>query len=118
VLYVTTTTFSVRVGHSTKSRLERLARNTGRSRSDLAAEAIAAYLDTNEWQISGVTRALASLDQGKGSAGKKENPRGALLCLGRGPWGSLTGHGCVWGVPATYNLLTLCSADELKIGNA
>jgi predicted transcriptional regulator len=38
--------------------------NTGRSRSFLAAEAIAAYLDTNEWQISGVTRALASLDRG------------------------------------------------------
>jgi predicted transcriptional regulator len=63
-----TTTFSVRVGRSTKSRLERLARNTGRSRSFLAAEAIAAYLDTNEWQISGITKALASLDRGKGIA--------------------------------------------------
>jgi predicted transcriptional regulator len=51
-----TTTFSVRVGRSTKSRLERLARNTGRSRSFLAAEAIAAYLDTNEWQISGISK--------------------------------------------------------------
>jgi predicted transcriptional regulator len=65
---MTTTTFSVRVGRSTKSRLERLARNTGRSRSFLAAEAISAYLDTNEWQISGITKALASLDRGKGIA--------------------------------------------------
>jgi RHH-type rel operon transcriptional repressor/antitoxin RelB len=65
---MTTTTFSVRVGRSTKSRLEKLAKNTGRSRSYLAAEAISAYLDTNEWQISGITRALTSLDRGKGIA--------------------------------------------------
>ena len=65
---MTTTTFSVRVGRSTKSRLEQLAKNTGRSRSYLAAEAISAYLDTNEWQISGITKALASLDRGKGIA--------------------------------------------------
>jgi RHH-type rel operon transcriptional repressor/antitoxin RelB len=63
-----TTTFSVRVGRSAKSRLEKLAKNTGRSRSFLAAEAITAYLDTNEWQISGIARSLASLDRGKGIA--------------------------------------------------
>src|SRR5664280_856951 len=71
VLYCThmnTTTFSVRVGRSTKSRLEKLAKSTGRSRAFLAAEAISAYLDTNEWQISGIARALASLDRGKGIA--------------------------------------------------
>jgi predicted transcriptional regulator len=65
---MTTTTFSVSVGRSTKSRLERLAKNTGRSRSLLAAEAISAYLDTNEWQVAGITKALASLDRGKGIA--------------------------------------------------
>jgi predicted transcriptional regulator len=63
-----TTTFSVRVGRSTKSRLEKLAKSTGRSRAFLASEAITAYLDTNEWQVSGIARALASLDQGKGIA--------------------------------------------------
>jgi len=61
-----TDTFSVRVGRSTKSKLEKLAKSTGRSRSFLAAEAISAYLDINEWQISGITRALTSLDRGKG----------------------------------------------------
>jgi RHH-type rel operon transcriptional repressor/antitoxin RelB len=69
VLYCThmnTTTFSVRVERSTKSRLEKFAKSTGRSRAFLAAEAISAYLDTNEWQISGITKALASLDRGKG----------------------------------------------------
>jgi hypothetical protein len=48
---MTTTTFSVLVGRSTKSHLERLAKNAGRSRSFLAAEAISAYLDTNERQL-------------------------------------------------------------------
>src|SRR3982074_1748236 len=69
VIYCThmnTDTFSVRVDRSTKSRLEKLAKSTGRSRSFLAAEAIAAYLDTNEWQISGITAALSSLDRGRG----------------------------------------------------
>ena len=60
--------FSVRVDRSTKSRLQKLAKSTGRSRSFLAAEAIAAYLDTNEWQISGITAALSSLDRGKAIA--------------------------------------------------
>jgi predicted transcriptional regulator len=63
---MTTTTFSVRVGRSTKDRLEKLAKSTGRSRSYLAAEAISAYLDTNEWQVAGITKAIASLDAGKG----------------------------------------------------
>jgi RHH-type transcriptional regulator, rel operon repressor / antitoxin RelB len=62
---MTTTTFSVRVGRSTKHRLEKLAKTTGRSRSFLAAEAIVAYLDTNEWQVAGITKALTSLDRGK-----------------------------------------------------
>ena len=36
-----------------KSEAAKLAKSTGRSRSYLAAEAIAAYLDTNEWQVAG-----------------------------------------------------------------
>ena len=67
-IHMTTSTFSVRVGRTTKSRLEKLAKTTGRSRSFLAAEAISAYLDTNEWQVAGITKALASLDRGKGIA--------------------------------------------------
>jgi predicted transcriptional regulator len=71
VLYckpLNTETFSVRLDRSAKTRLQKLAKNTGRSRSFLAAEAISAYLDTNEWQISDITHALASLDRGKGIA--------------------------------------------------
>lgn len=59
------TTFTVRVDTGVKKRLERLAKSTGRSRSFLAAEAINEYLDTNEWQVSGVKGAIASLDRGE-----------------------------------------------------
>ena len=60
------TTFTVRVEPQVKKRLEKLARSTGRSRSFLAAEALNAYLDVNEWQVAGVKRAIASLDRGEG----------------------------------------------------
>ena len=60
------TTFTVRVNPVAKKRLERLAKNTGRSRSFLAAEAINEYLDVNEWQVSGIKQAIASLDRGEG----------------------------------------------------
>jgi len=60
------TTFTVRVDAAAKKRLERLAKSTGRSRSFLAAEAIHAYLDVNEWQVAGIKRAIASLDRGDG----------------------------------------------------
>ena len=61
-----TETVTMRVRSALKKRLEKLARSTGRSRSFLATEAIAAYLDTNEWQISGIVAALSSLDRGTG----------------------------------------------------
>jgi predicted transcriptional regulator len=60
------TTFTVRVDSAVKKRLEKLAKNTGRSRSFLAAEAINEYLDINEWQVAGINQAAVSLDQGEG----------------------------------------------------
>jgi predicted transcriptional regulator len=60
------TTFTVRIDPGVKKRLERLAKSTGRSRSFLAAEAIDGYLEVNEWQVAGIKRAVASLDQGEG----------------------------------------------------
>lgn len=59
-------TFTVRVGPEIKKRLASLAASTGRSRSFLTAEALAAYLDANEWQVAGVRKALTSLDRGAG----------------------------------------------------
>jgi predicted transcriptional regulator len=56
-----TATITMRVRNALKKRLEKMARSTGRSRSFLATEAISAYLDDNEWQISGIAAALSSL---------------------------------------------------------
>jgi RHH-type rel operon transcriptional repressor/antitoxin RelB len=60
------TTFTVRVDATAKKRLDKLAKNTGRSRSFLAAEAINEYLDVNEWQVAGIKQAIISLDRGEG----------------------------------------------------
>src|SRR6266567_1487328 len=60
--------FTVRVDAVAKNRLEKLAKNTGRSRSFLAAEAINEYLDVNEWQVAGIKQAITSLDRGEGVA--------------------------------------------------
>jgi RHH-type transcriptional regulator, rel operon repressor / antitoxin RelB len=64
-------TITMRVRNALKKRLEKMARSTGRSRSFLATEAISAYLDDTEWQISGIAAALASLDRGKGIPHKR-----------------------------------------------
>ena len=63
---MTTDTVSVRLHRATKVRLQKLAKNTGRSRAFLAAEAIEEYLDINEWQVAGIVGAMTSLDRGKG----------------------------------------------------
>jgi predicted transcriptional regulator len=65
---MTIATFTVRVNATVKKRLERLAKSTGRSRSFLAAEALDAYLDVNEWQVAGIQQAVASLDRREGIA--------------------------------------------------
>ena len=58
-------TFTIRVDEADKVRLEALARSTGRSRSFLAAEAIAEYLAVNEWQIARIRSAMEALDRGE-----------------------------------------------------
>ena len=59
-------TFTVRVDSAVKKRLEKLAKSTGRTRSFLAAEAIAEYVDVNEWQVAGIRQAMQSMDRGEG----------------------------------------------------
>jgi len=61
--YMPSETFTVRVDADIKKRLAKLAKSTGRSRSFLTAEAIAEYLDTNEWQVAGIKAALTSAEQ-------------------------------------------------------
>ena len=48
----------------TKARLEKLAKETERTESRLAAEAIRSYVDVNEWQIAGIKQALKEADAG------------------------------------------------------
>lgn len=51
-------TMTIRLEDAIKDRLDQLASVTQRSKSFLAAEAIAAYVDTNEWQLSEIQTAL------------------------------------------------------------
>jgi predicted transcriptional regulator len=59
------TTLTVKVDAKTKERLDALAESTGRSPSNLAADAIEDYLDLNDWQVTGIKDAIASLDRGE-----------------------------------------------------
>lgn len=59
-----TTTISVRLDCELKDRLEALARSTRRSKSYLAAEAIAEFVETNAWQIAEIEKAIKEADDG------------------------------------------------------
>jgi predicted transcriptional regulator len=52
------TTMTIRLEPDVKERLDRLAAATDRSKSFLAAEAVRAYVENNEWQIEEVRAAL------------------------------------------------------------
>jgi RHH-type transcriptional regulator, rel operon repressor / antitoxin RelB len=53
-----TATITVRLDASLKTKLEALAQSTQRSKSWLAAEAIAAYIDQEAWQIQHIEVAV------------------------------------------------------------
>jgi RHH-type rel operon transcriptional repressor/antitoxin RelB len=58
-----TTTLSVRLDSKVKKRLEALAKVSKRSRSFLAAEAISAYVEAEEWQFSEIQAGIQGLDE-------------------------------------------------------
>ena len=58
------TTMTVRIDDEVKDRLDRLAASTQRSKSFLAAEAIRAFVENNEWQVTEIQAALAEADAG------------------------------------------------------
>ena len=60
-----TETLSIRIDVETKKRLEALARRSKRSKSFLAAEAIAAYVEAEEWQLGEIQTGIDDLDEGK-----------------------------------------------------
>jgi RHH-type rel operon transcriptional repressor/antitoxin RelB len=57
-----TETLSVRIDGATKQRLDALSRQSKRSKSFLAAEAIAAYVEREEWQIGEIRAAIEEVD--------------------------------------------------------
>ena len=59
------TIVTARIAPALKAKLEALARSTKRSKSYLAAEAIAAYVALNEWQIAEIEAGIAELDRGE-----------------------------------------------------
>ena len=58
------TVLSVRLDDDTKKRLEVLARRARRSKSFLAAEAIAAFVEAESWQLDEIQAGLEDLDTG------------------------------------------------------
>jgi len=56
---------TIRVDRKTKSRLEKLAKAMARTKSYVAAEAIRAYVELNEWQIIEIRAALKEADAGE-----------------------------------------------------
>jgi predicted transcriptional regulator len=53
------------VDASVKKRLQALAKRSRRSKSFLAAEAIAAYVRAEEWQLGEIQQGLKELDAGQ-----------------------------------------------------
>jgi RHH-type transcriptional regulator, rel operon repressor / antitoxin RelB len=58
-------TLSIRLDPAVKQRLEALANRSKRSKSFLAAEAIAAYVDAEDWQLEEIGKGIRELDSGR-----------------------------------------------------
>lgn len=60
-----TETLSIRIDSETKKRLDALAKRSKRSKSFLAAEAIAAFVESEDWQLDQIQAGIAELDSGQ-----------------------------------------------------
>ncbi len=60
-----TETLSIRINSETKKRLDALSKRSKRSKSFLAAEAIAAFVESEEWQLGEIHAGIAELDSGQ-----------------------------------------------------
>ena len=74
-----TTVITTRIDAALRAKLEALARSTKRSKSFLAAEAIAAYVELNEWQIGEITAGLEELDSSAALSEKQAEERYSRL---------------------------------------
>ena len=66
-----TETLSIRIDSQTKKRLDALSKRSKRSKSFLAAEAITAFVDTEEWQLGEIHKGIQELDSGQGVSHEK-----------------------------------------------
>ena len=66
-----TETLSIRIDAETKKRLDALSKRAKRSKSFLAAEAIAAYVESEEWQLGEMQAGIVELDAGHGVSHEK-----------------------------------------------
>jgi predicted transcriptional regulator len=66
-----TETLSIRINNVTKRRLDALSQKSNRSKSFLAAEAITAYVEAEEWQFAEMEAAATELDAGQGVSHEK-----------------------------------------------
>jgi RHH-type rel operon transcriptional repressor/antitoxin RelB len=62
---MSTETLSIRIDSAMKEKLEALAEQTQRSKSFLAAEAIAAYVELESWQIGEIEAGIRDDDAGR-----------------------------------------------------
>jgi predicted transcriptional regulator len=58
------TTMTVRIPPEVNSRLETLARDTRRSKADLAEQAIVSFVERNAWQVAQIKQALDEAKSG------------------------------------------------------
>lgn len=58
-------TLSIRIDAEIKERLDALSKRSRRSKSFLAAEAIAAYVEVEEWQLGELQAGIADLEAGR-----------------------------------------------------
>ncbi len=65
-----TTTLSVRIDTGTKKQLGTLAKRFRRSKSFLAAEAIAAFVEAASWQLDEIQAGVKEVNDGRGVAHK------------------------------------------------
>ena len=66
-------TMTIRLDDSVKSRLEGLATATHRTKSFLASEAIQRYIEMNEWQIQEIQAAIEEADRGEFASDEEVN---------------------------------------------
>ena len=66
-----TETLSIRIDVETKKRLSALSKRSKRSKSFLAAQAIAAYVESEEWQLGELHAGIAELESGQSVSHEK-----------------------------------------------